>query len=108
MSEEKYKIKILPPAQRELEEIAHVHYELIGSQSARKITNRIYDSLAHLSAMTHMGVSCADKPLKSQGYRILICGNYLCIYRMIEDTVFVYHIADGRADYPKLMNDLPK
>jgi hypothetical protein len=32
--------------------------------------------------------------------------NYLCIYRLLSDTVYVYHIADGRTDYPKLMQDL--
>ena len=94
------------PAQRELEEIALVNLELVGPNSARKITNRIYDALALLQISPNMGVSCVDKPLKMQGYRMLICGNYLCIYRLIGDTLFVYHIVDGRADYPKFMKDL--
>ncbi len=106
MSNTKYKLRILEPAQRELEEIARVHMELVGPDSARKITNRIYDALTLLQTSPNIGVNCADKPLKTQGYRMLICGNYLCIYRLIGDTVFVNHIADGRADYPKFMNDL--
>lgn len=106
MSEKKYRLEILSPAQNELEEIAQVHLVLVGPSSARKITDRIYDALELLRNTPHMGVSCKDKPLKLQGYRMLVCGNYLCIYRLIENTVFVYHIADGRADYPKLMDDL--
>jgi len=106
MNKAKYKLHILTPAQRELEEIALVHLELVGPGSARKITNRIYDVLALLQVSPNMGVSCADKPLKTQGFRMLICENYLCIYRLIGDTVFIYHFVDGRTDYPKFMKDL--
>lgn len=99
----KIKLEILAPAQRELEEIALVHLELAGSNAARKITNRIYNALELLTQYPGMGVSCKDKPLKLQDYRMLVCGYYLCVYRLIGDTVFVYHIADSRSDYPKLM-----
>lgn len=106
MSNAKYNLHILAPAQYELEEIALVHLRLVASDSARKITNRIYDALTLLQINPHMGVSCGDRLLKIQDYRMLICGNYLCIYRLISNKVFVYHIVDGRADYPKLLNDL--
>ena len=106
MSKKEYNLEILTPAQRELEEIALVYLELSGAQSARNIINRIYDALDQLRFHFNIGVNCADKPLKLQGYRMLICGNYICVYRLIEDTVVMYHIADGRADYPKLINDL--
>ena len=39
------KLDILPPAQAELEEIARVHMALSGPQSARDITDRIYDAM---------------------------------------------------------------
>lgn len=44
----KYKLELLRPAQRELEEIALVHMELAGIESARKITDRIFRALEHL------------------------------------------------------------
>jgi len=106
MAVPKYKLEILTPAQRELEEIALVHLELAGPDSARKITDRILAALERLRIHPHIGVSCKDKPLRLQGYRMLICGFYLCVYRLIGETILVYHIADSRADYPKLMNDL--
>ncbi|HWT76262.1 MAG TPA: type II toxin-antitoxin system RelE/ParE family toxin [Mobilitalea sp.] len=102
----KYKLRILAPAQRELEEIALLHLELVGPNSARKITDRIYSALELLQTSPNIGISCSDKPLKLDGYRMLVCGNYLCIYRLIDDIVFVYHIVDGRMNYPRLMNDL--
>ncbi len=94
------------PAQREIEEIALLHMELVGLNSARKITNHIYNTLELLRTSPNIGVDCKDKPLRLEGYRMLVCGNYLCIYRLIGDTVFVYHIVDGRMNYPKLMDDL--
>ena len=108
MDQPKNKMEILTPAQRELEEIALIHLELVGVESARNITNTIYNALELLQTSPNMGVDCRDKPLKLQGYRMLICGHYLCIYRVIGDTVYVYHIVDGRANYPELAKDLKK
>ena len=39
---------ILEPAQRELEEIAQLHLNLVGANSARNITNLILDSRLEL------------------------------------------------------------
>ena len=42
-------LEILPPAQAELEEIARVHMALSGPQSARRITDKIYDAMEQLT-----------------------------------------------------------
>ena len=89
------KIEILESAQRELEAIAELHMNLVGPNSARKITDRILDSLSRLERF----------PLKS-GYRYVIAGQYLCVYRLIVDTVFVYHIVHGASNYPVLFKRL--
>lgn len=102
----RYRLILLAPAQEELEEIALVHFQLVGSESACKITDRIYLALEKLQTHPNLGIACRDKQLASQGYRMLICRPYLCFYRLIADTVFVYHIVDGRADYPKLLVDM--
>jgi plasmid stabilization system protein ParE len=104
--EKQFELLLLAPAQRELEEIARVHLELVGPQSARRITDRIYSSLEHLELFPEMGFRCRDKQLASLGYRTLVCGNYLCFYRQIGKYVFVHHIVDGRSDYPRLLSDL--
>jgi hypothetical protein len=46
--DEQYELVLLAPAERELEEIARVHLELVGLLSARKITDRIYSALENL------------------------------------------------------------
>ena len=101
-----YRVELLTPAQRELEEIARVHLKLVGPISARKITERIYDALDKLTQYPSLGIACRDKQLAAEGYRMLICGNYLCFYRLIGTVIFVCHIVDGRTDYPKLLSDL--
>ncbi len=98
---DKYKLKILTTAQRQLEEIYDIHFELAGASSAMKITNAIYSALEHLES----GVVCKNELLK-EGYRMLICGRYLCFYRVIGKMVYVYHIVHGATDYPKLFRDL--
>ena len=104
----KHRLVILTPAQRELEEIANVYLELVGPTSARNITNRIYDALEHLCDFPHIGVMIRDDVLQAIGYRMLICDKHICIYRLIENTIYIYHIVDGRSNYPRFFADLQK
>ena len=103
----KYSIEILAPARLEIHEIARLHMELVGPQSARRITDKIKSSLSRLTTHPYMGVLFTDATLKREGYRRLICGNYLCVYRLIGDTVFIYHVVDGRTNYQRILSDLP-
>ena len=103
-----YKLSILSAARREIHEIARLHMALVGPQSARNITNKLKKSLSLLKAQPHMGALIHDEVLRRAGYRMLISGIYLCVYRLIGNMVFVYHVVDGRTNYPRLMSDLPK
>ncbi len=107
MPEPTYKIAILTPAQRELEEIAQVYLELAGVDSARKITGQILDSLERLKTYPLSGSLPKDRILREAGYRLVISGKYLAVYRLVGDSVFVFHIAHGASDYPTLMKEIP-
>ena len=99
---------ILEPAQRELEEIAQLHMNLVGPNSARNITNLILDTLARLEPFPLSGHIPRDKELRNGGYRYVIAGKYICVYRVIVKTVYVYHIAHGTGNYPTLFKKLLK
>ena len=99
---------ILEPAQRELEEIAQLHLNLVGPNSARKITDLILDTLSRLEMFPLSGHIPQDKELRNGGYRLVIAGKYICVYRLIADTVFVYHIAHGASNYPTTFKRLLK
>ena len=97
-----YHIEILRPAWRELEAIAEMHLSLVGPKSAAQITDKLLNALEYLKTSPYMGVACSEPMLLECGYRKLLCGEYICFYRVIGDTVYVYHIANGRQNYPKL------
>ena len=112
------KLVLLEPAQRELEEIAQLHRNLVGPNSARKITNKIFDalsrlelfplsgSLSRLELFPLSGSLPRDKALLRDGYRYVVAGKYICVYRVLGDTVYVYHIAHGASNYPLLFKRL--
>lgn len=97
------KLDILMPAQAELEEIARIHMALSGAQSARSVTDKIYDAIEQLTRFPFSGPPIRDEQLRTGGYRYIMAGKYLVIYRLLGDTVVVYHIAHGATDYPKLL-----
>ena len=106
MPAQTFKLAILTPAQRELEEIARVYLELAGADSARKITGQILDSLERLKTYPLSGSLPRDRWLREAGYRLVISGKYLAVYRLVGDSVYVYHIAHGASDYPTLIKDI--
>lgn len=102
MAEKTYSVQILDPAQSEIEEIAQLHLSLVGVQSARKITDKIYDAMEQLSRYPFSGPPMRESELRNLGYRFLVVEKYIVIYRLIGEVIFVYHFFDGRSDYPTL------
>ena len=97
-----YKLEILAPAWAELEEIADYHVMMVGPRAAKNITDEIILSLERLKTYPLSGAAVSDNELNALGYRVVNSGKYVCIYRIIGDTVFVYHIVHGSRDYPRL------
>lgn len=96
------KLDILRSATDDLLAIANKHRLLVGENSARKITNDIRNALENLKANPYLGVKCEGEQFADKNFRRLICGNYLCFYKVKDDRVVVYYIIDGRTDYPRL------
>ena len=81
---------------------------LLGANSARNITNLILDTLSRLELFPLPGYIPQDKELRNDEYRYVIAGKYICVYRLIAETVYVYHIAHGASNYPTLFKRLLK
>ncbi|MCL2604046.1 MAG: type II toxin-antitoxin system RelE/ParE family toxin [Defluviitaleaceae bacterium] len=97
-----YKIELLAPAWDDLDAIADYHMEEVGPESARKITNKILSELERLKIFP---LSCPLVPyqeLAEQGYRMLVCGRYVCIYKLHGNNVYVYHIVASTINYPAM------
>lgn len=98
----KAKVEILTPALNDIDRIADYHMLAVGPISAEKITDKLLDSIEKLGEYPLMGTEHLDSVLQKKGYRKLVCGEYICVYRLIDDTIYVYRVVHGTTDYPKL------
>lgn len=98
------KLRYLAPAAADFEEIVKYHITQVGAASARNIYAAMEQTIGKLADFPLMGQTHPDRLLAAQGFRKLVLTNtYVAIYRVIDDTVYVYRIVNGRTDYPKLL-----
>ena len=69
-----------------------------------KVRDEILDSIERLESFPDSGSLTPDRWLNEQGYRMVISKRYVSIYRLIEKTVYIYHIADTQTEYTKLFS----
>ena len=98
----KFNVVILTPASNDIDQIADCHLKLVGVQSAQRITDKLLDTIMMLEDHPFAGTEHSDTVLKKQGYRKLICNDYVCIYKVIEETVYIYRVVHGATNYPIL------
>ena len=74
----------------------------------RRIYSRFYmgSVLSRLELFPLSGSLPRDKQLRDGGYRYVIADKYICVYKLIGETVYVYHIAHGAGNYPLLFKRL--
>ncbi len=98
----KYKVEILPSAWEDLKKIEDYYVLQFDVQTAIKVSNHILDVIERLEDFPDSGSLTPDAWLNEQEYRMVICKKHIVIYRVIKETVFVYHIADTQTEYTKL------
>jgi toxin ParE1/3/4 len=99
-----YKIEILTPAINDIEKIAEFHLKMVGPKSAEIITDNLLETIQTLEDQPFAGAEHTDVLLQKQNYRKLVCRDYICIYKVIEKTIYIYRIVHGATDYPKSFN----
>ena len=57
---EKYRIDIRPEAWAEINRIADKHLSLVGSASAKEITDQLLNDIELLSTQPYMGMECQE------------------------------------------------
>lgn len=98
------KIKILPAAWEDLKYIEDWYLVQFGLEPSLKVSNHILDAIERLEEYPDFGSMIPDEWLNQQGYRMVICEKHVVIYKRIERTVYVYHIADTKMEYTKLFS----
>ena len=98
----KYAVELLGPAWLDLDVISDYHLLEVGPDSARRITDKILNALERLETFPLSCPLVPYKELSDKGYRMLVCGKYVCIYELIGKTVYVHHIVAAATNYPAL------
>lgn len=98
----KYKVEILPSAWEDLKQIEDYYVIQFDERTAMKVCDHILDVIERLELFPDSGSQTPDDWLNAQGYRMVICKKHVAIYRIIDYSIFVYHIADTQTKYTKL------
>ena len=98
----KYKVEILPSAWEDLKGIEDYYAAQFDAETALKVSDHILDAIERLEDFPDSGSLTPDKWLNEREYRMVICKKHVVIYKTIETSVYVYHIADTQTEYTKL------
>lgn len=99
----KYKVEILLAAWQDIDKIADFHMKMVGTASAQCITDKILDTVEKPGSFPYMGAQHPDSELARREFWKVICGDHVGVYKVIDHSVFVYRIVNGKTDYPKLL-----
>ena len=101
-----YKLTVTAPAERDLDEIlGYIAAALGNPQAAVALAEDISKCYDDLSDMPFMYEECRDPRLKTLGYRRVVIGHYVMVYRVDETchTVYILRFFYGPSDYEKMI-----
>ena len=62
------------------------------------------DAIDRLADYPLLGQTQPDPILAGNGFRkLVLTKTYAAVYKIINDTVYIYRIVNGRTDYPRLL-----
>lgn len=100
-------VELLPSAWDGLLKIKYNVGEMFDEKTAEKVTNTILDSLERLQSFPDSGSLTPDPWLNSLGYRMVISDRRnVSIYKQIDDTIYVYLIADTRTEFTRVFREM--
>ena len=97
-----YRVVISPSANADLfNALSYITYELANPQTAAKLADGIERCYADLEEFPAAHELCRDPVLARMGYRRYPVGNYLVIFRIVEEAreVRVLHIFHALQNY---------
>lgn len=99
-----YKIVYLPGSVKDLRQLLTFHSYSFGKTEAKNITDFIQKQIHTLEEFPDLGSSTNDRLLDSMGFRKLLISyssklKFVAIIKHIDDSVFVYCIANTRQNY---------
>ena len=89
-------------ALQDLLDISDYHFEKVGETSALRTVNELQDHIEKLSLFPQMGEEHPDTYLNPLGFRKLVHGNHIVIYRVCQTQVVIERIVWASSNYPEL------
>lgn len=104
MNKNKYQIKYLPIAEKDLKEIIS-YIQTDNPNAALNLLDDIDKSISQLKDFPYKGKSPEDNYLQSKGYRMLVIKNYIVFYVVNENIneVEIRRILHGKRKYKFLL-----
>jgi toxin ParE1/3/4 len=96
------RVEILPTAWADLKRIEDYYILKFSVDTALKVSGHILDTIERLEMFPDSGSLTPDRWLNAHGYQMVICEKHIAIFKIIENVVYVYHIADTQTEYTKL------
>ena len=94
----------LSPAMEDMEDIVKFHIFNVGPASARKVYETMETAINRLADFPLLGQTHPDPVLAANGYRkLVLTKTYVAVYKLIDDTVYIYRVVNGKTDYPQLL-----
>ena len=103
-----YKVVISPLANADLfNALKYIACELENPQAAARLADTVDKCYADLEEMPAAHELCRDAVLRRMGYRRYPVGNYLVIFRIVEENkeVRIVHIFHATQNYLSILRD---
>ena len=95
----KHNMLIQQSAWEDIRQIARYKIKAVGPKSAENFMKKILDTMRLLEETPLLGPLHHDSDLRRLGYRKLFCGEYICIYKVVEDRAVVLRVSHGSESY---------
>jgi len=93
------KVEWLYEAKNEYRDFLTYYKVHAGAEYARSFSKKILDAAAQLERFPESGVLKENTLMGKYGFRALFIEQYVLIYKIVYDNVFIYHLADARTNY---------
>ena len=101
------RVEILPSAWEGLARIKYRVQADFGEEVALNVADHILDSLERLEQFPDSGSMTPDPWLNAMGFRMVISDKRnASIFRKVDESIFVYIIADTRTEYTKVFKEM--
>lgn len=93
------KIEWLSEARNEYRQFLQFYKTEVGQPYAKKFADKILGAVGQLASFPELGVLKYDTLMGKYGFRALFIDQYVCVYKIEGETVYIYHLADARKNY---------